>query len=609
MSDTSPVFEFGTFVLNAPERLLLRDGRPVEMTPRAFDLLLALVSARGHLLEKEELLRTVWEGSFVEEGNVNRQISTLRRILGDAAGSGQFIETVPKRGYRFIAPVRQIQVAEVVNFSAVLETPSAIHTSLEHSKDALRDASLTAPRRAIAVLPFKITGSHEEEDEYLGVGLADALVTRLSNVRELVVRPTSAVARYSSPAQDILEAGRELRVSAVLDGRVQRASGRVRVTVQLVSVDEGATLWAEKFDERWTDIFTLQDSISEQAAAALTVRLTQAEREGLRKHGTESPEAFQAYLRGRACWNRFVEEDLRKAVEFFQLAIESDPAYALAHCGVADCYNFVGLHGVLQPSVAFSKAKAAAQRALEIDDTLAEGHTPLGYVAFFYDWDWVAAETAFRRAIILNPSYATAHHLYAFMLTAMGRHEEALAEGHKAQLIDPLSLLINDAIGFCHWNARRFDLAEAQCHKTIARDPAFFMARYGLSMTYAHTGRYEEGIEEGRIIARLSNDSPLALATLGHACAVGGREGEAVELLERLTRMSRLGYVPPYYMATVCVGLGRADEAIEFLDKGVECRDGWLAWLGVEPRFDSLRQDPRFRDILRRIGLPEISQK
>jgi len=376
------------------------------------------------------------------------------------------------------------------------------------------------------------------------------------------------------------------------------------VTVQLVSVEEGATLWAEKFDERWTDIFTLQDSISEQAAAALTVRLTREEREGLRKHGTESPEAFQAYLRGRSCWNRFVEEDLRKAVEFFQLAIEFDPSYALAHCGVADCYNFVGLHGVLQPSVAFSKAKAAAERALEIDDALAEGHTPLGFAAFFYDWDWRGAESAFRRAIRLNPSYGTAHHLYAFMLTALGRHEDALAEIRKAKEVDPLSLLINDAMGFCHWNARRFDLAEEQCHRTIARDPDFFMARYGLAMTYAHTGRHEEGIEEARVAARLSHDSPLALATLGHACAVAGREREAGELLERLTRMTQLGYVPPYYLATVCVGLGRADDAIAFLEKAVECRDGWVTWLGVEPRFDPLRQDPRFQNVLRRIGLP-----
>jgi DNA-binding winged helix-turn-helix (wHTH) protein/tetratricopeptide (TPR) repeat protein len=599
MPSPTPVFEFGSFVLNAPERLLLREGRPVEMTPRAFDLLLALVSARGHLLEKEELLRTVWEGSFVEEGNVNRQISTLRRILGDAAGSGQFIETVPKRGYRFIAPVRQIQVEVAAHFDSL----AAIHTSFDRPKDS----APASTRRAIAVLPFKLTGAVEDDDEYLGLGLADALVTRLSNVRELVVRPTSAVARYSSPEQDVIEAGRELRVSAVLDGRVQRAAGRVRVTVQLVSVEEGATLWAEKFDERWTDIFTLQDSISEQAAAALTVRLTREEREGLRKHGTENPEAFQAYLRGRSCWNRFVEEDLRKAVEFFQLAIEFDPSYALAHCGVADCYNFVGLHGVLQPSVAFSKAKAAALRALEIDDTLAEGHTPLGFADFFYEWDWAGAESAFRRAIRLNPSYATAHHLYSFMLNALGRHEEALAEIRRAREIDPLSLLINDAMGFCHWNARRFDLAEAQCHKTIARDPAFFMARYGLAMTYAHTGRYEEGIEEARVAARLSNDSPLALATLGHACAVAGRAREAEELLERLARMSRLGYVPPYYLATVCVGLGRADESIEFLEKAIECRDGWVTWLGVEPRFDPLRADTRFRDILRRIGLPEIS--
>ncbi|MDT7806913.1 MAG: hypothetical protein QOJ70_726 [Acidobacteriota bacterium] len=596
----TPVFEFDSFVLNPPERLLLHEGRPIVISPRVFDLLLALVNARGHLLEKDELLRTVWEGSFVEEGNVNRQISTLRRILGDAAGSARFIETVPKRGYRFVAPVRQLPSEEsVAAFDA-----NEIHTSAERSIESARVESPTKTRRVIAVLPFKVAGSCEADGEYLGIGLADALITRLSNVRELVVRPTSAAARYSSPEQDILEAGRELRASAVLDGRVQRADGRIRVTVQLVSVEEGATLWAEKFDESWTDIFAVQDSISERVAEALTVRLSREERDGLTKHGTESPEAFQAYLRGRSYWNRFVEEDLRRAVEFFQLAIEIDPTYALAHCGVADCYNFVGLQGVLPPVVAFSKAKAAAARALEIDPTLAEAHTPLGYVAFYYDWDWAGAESEFRRAIRLNPGYATAHHLFSFALSALGRYEEALAEVRKAQEIDPFSLLINDATGFCYWNARRYEQAAAQCHKTIARDPGFFMARYGLAMTYAHTGRHAEGVEQARIAARLSNESPLALATLGHACAAAGHMEEAAGLLERLKAMSRLGYIPPYYMATVSVGMNRPDEAIEFLEKSFECRDGWLTWLGVEPRFDPLREDPRFQNLLRRIGLP-----
>ena len=601
MKHAPHIFEFGSYVLNPPERLLLREGTPVEVPPKVFDLLLALVSRGGHLLEKDEILRTVWGGSFVEEGNVNRQISTLRRILGDASDSGRYIETVPKRGYRFVAPVRQLPPegarADAASFGA---SPALVGAALPAEAGAARPA-----RKAIAVLPFKITGACEPGGEYLGVGLADALITRLSNIRELVVRPTSAVARYSSAEQDIIEAGRELRVSAVLDGRVQLAGERLRVTVQLVGVEEGATLWGEKFDERWTDIFTVQDSISEQVARSLTVKLTREEREGLVKHGTESLEAFQLYLRGRGCWNRFVEEDLRRAVEFFQLAIEIDPTYALAHCGVADCYSFVGINGVLPPSVTFSKAKAAAERALQIDPALAEAYTPLGFVDFYYEWDWAGAESKFRRAIKLNPSYATARHFFSFTLSALGRFEEALAEVRRALEVDPLSPLINAALGFCYWNGRRYDLAAESCHKVIARDPDFFMARYGLAMTYAHTGRHEEGIAEARVAARVSSESPLSLATLGHAYAVAGLRPEAEGLLERLKEISRRRYVPPYFMATVCVGMGRGREALEFLEKGFECRDGWLTWLGVEPRFDPLRRDPRFKSLLRRIGLPQ----
>lgn len=608
------IFEFGSYVLNPPERLLLREGTPVEVPPRVFDLLLALVSRGGHLLEKEELLRTVWQDSFVEEGNVNRQISTLRRILGDGSESGRYIETVPKRGYRFVAPVRQ-RLPEEARDGAGL--PAGRTSSVAASSLPSEAETFTAPatsstasrpaRRAIAVLPFKVAGVPEEDGEYLGVGLADALVTRLCNIRELVVRPTSAVARYCSPDEDILEAGRELRVSAVLDGRVQRAGERLRVTVQLVGVEEGATLWAEKFDERWTDIFTVQDSISEQVARALTVKLTREEREGLTKHGTESLEAFQLYLRGRSRWNRFAESELRRAVEFFQLAIEIDPSYALAHCGVADCYNFVGIYGVLPPSLAFSKTKAAAERALQIDPALAEAYTPLGFADFYYDWEWASAESKFRRAIQLNPGYVTAHHHFSFMLSALGRYEEALSEVRRALEVDPLSPLINIALGFCHWNGRRYEQAEAQCLRTIARDPDFFMARYGLAMTYAHTGRHEEGINEARAAARVSGDSPLALATLGHAYAVAGLHAEAAETLERLKEFALRRYVPPYFMATVCVGMGREREALEFLERGFEGRDGWLTWLGVEPRFDPLRQDSRFQDLLRRVGLPRSS--
>lgn len=600
----SQIFEFGSYVLNPPERLLLREGRPVEVPPKVFDLLLALVSRGGHLIEKEELLRTVWEGSFVEEGNINRNISTLRRILGDEAGASRFIETVPKRGYRFVAPVRQFGFSPDAGPATIHTTP--VHVAHETNAPEARGAR--AARRAIAVLPFKLTGSCEPDGEYLGLGLADALVTRLCNIRELVVRPTSAVARYSSPSEDIIEAGRELKVSAVLDGRVQRAEGRVRVTVQLVSVEEGATLWAEKFDERWTDIFTVQDSISEQVARALTVKLTSEEREGLVKHGTESLEAFQLYLRGRSHWNRFAEGELRRAVEFFQLAIEIDPSYALAHCGVADCYNFVGIYGVLPPSLAFSKAKAAAERALQIDPALAEAYTPLGFADFYYGWDWAGAESKFRRGIGLNPGYVTAHHHFSFMLSALGRYEEALAELSRALEVDPLSPLINIALGFCHWNGRRYGEAEEQCHKTLARDPDYFMARYGLAMTYAHTGRHAEGIAEGKEAAHVSNENPLALATLGHAYAVAGLAREAEELLGRLREMARQRYVPPYFMATVCTGMGRRDEAFEFLEAGFEGRDGWLTWLGVEPRFDQLRDDPRFDDLLRRIGLPQAKQ-
>ncbi len=577
------VYEFGPFRLDAPERLLLRDGEPLLLAPKAFDTLLVMVANRGRILRKDDLLKAVWPETTVEESNLSQYVSALRKVLGDDPNGHRYIETVPKLGYRFVAPVESLEAHE--------------------SRASERMASESNVLRSMAVLPFKNLGS-EVGDEYLGLGIADAIITRLGNLRLLIVRPTSSVRKYTSLTLDPVVAGRELRVEAVLEGSIQRCDERIRVTVQLVNVRDEAPLWAEKFDVPFRDIFTVEDSTSEQVADALILKLSREEKKGLAKRYTENIEAYQLYLKGRYYWNQRSSGGLKKAIESFRQAINKDPVYALAYAGLADCYNLHSHYGELSPRECFPKAKAASTKALEIDDEMAEAHTSLAFVTAWHEWDWLGAEKEFRRALELNPNYATAHHWYALYLTAQGRGSEALKEVTRAQEIDPLSLAINRDVGFVyHFGTRQCELAIEQFLKTLEMDPTFWSARWHLGLAYEQKGMYEAAIAELKQALNLAGDRSWILGELGYAYAVSGRRKEAEKVLRELRERSQERYVSAYEIALIYAGLEAKDEAFAWLEKAYLERSYALIHLKVEPMLDSLRPDSRFADLLQRIGL------
>jgi TolB-like protein len=467
-------------------------------------------------------------------------------------------------------------------------------------------ASTPVPVRSLAVLPFKPLVA-AARDEYLELGLADALITRLSIVRQLVVRPTSSIVKYAAAGSDPLRAGRELGVDAVLDASVQRAGDRVRITVRLLRVADGTALWANTFDQRQsTDVFNVETVVSERLTETLMLTLSAEEKNRLNRRDTPSPEAYQLFLRGRYCWSKRTEEWLTKAVGFFQRAIESDPAYALAYVGLADAYTHLALVNVggLPPREAFPKAKDAALKALAIDRGLAEAHAALGFVALHYDWDPAAAERELQQAIDLKPQYAPAHMWYGENLSTLGRHDEAIGEATRADEIEPASLDISRGVGARLYQARRYDKAIEQLRKTLELDPTHDQTRYILGLTYVAAARFDEGIRELTQSVGLSGGSPTTLGALGYAYARAGRNDDARNTIEELTALSKRRYVSPYNIALIYAGLRDDDQAFGWLERAYAERSSRLTYLRVLPEFDGLRSDRRFGALLRRIGLP-----
>jgi TolB-like protein/Flp pilus assembly protein TadD len=509
---TTRIYEFGGFRLDSRARRLLRDGQSVDVPAKAFDALLALVEHCGRLVEKDELMRWLWPDTIVEEANLTQTIFVLRKALGEAPGVHQYIATIPRRGYQFVAPVLE---------QPALETPATPRSSVQV--------------RSLAVLPFTSLGP-EGGDQYLGLGITDALITRLGNIHQIVVRPTSAVRRYVGAPRDAVTAGRELDVEAVLEGSVQREGDRVRVSVQLVSVKSAAPVWGERFDERFADIFALEDSISARIAGALAENLTGEEQRRLTRRYTEDPGAHEYYLKGRLHWNRRTANDLKKAIAHFERAVAQDAGYALAYSGLADCYTLLGSAGYdAEPAgEAFSQARTAALRALDIDQDLAEAQTSLGLVRFRLDWDWVGAESAFRRAIECNRGYASAPHFLSLLLSALERTDEAIASIGRARELDPLSLTIGTAVGRVHHFARQYDRAIEACRKVLEMEPAFPGAHVDLGLAYLQQSMFDEAIVELRQGLTLSAGRSIALAVLGYAYALAGDRGEAVNVLDQL---------------------------------------------------------------------------
>ncbi len=456
--------------------------------------------------------------------------------------------------------------------------------------------------QSIAVLPFKTLGGNQV-DEYLGVGLTDSLITRLSAVKQVSVKPTSAVLKYGRPDQDPIAAGRDLGVDAVLEGSVRKSGDRIRVTVQLVSVETGAQLWADAFDEKVSDVFTVEDRVSMRVTSTLRLRLTEEERRRLVKRATGSTEAYEMYLKGRSYWSKRTPDTLMKSTEYFDKAIALDPNFALAYAGLADSYALLGsrLYGVLPPVETMPRAKRAAVKALELDDTLAEAHASLGLVRLRYDWDWPGAEQSFKRAIELNPQYAPAYQWLSDYFMMMGRSDESIAEMKLAREADPSSTILNSVASVPHYYARQYDRAINECRKSLEKDQDSYIAHLIMALSYAEKGMYDEAlaaIQKGVPGLGAAGESSMA-----YLYAISGRRVEAIKAIEKLKQSSKQTYIAPTQVALIYSGLRDADNTLEWLERGYQDKVTAMIYIKVDPKYDWLRSHPRFIDLMRRMKL------
>jgi DNA-binding winged helix-turn-helix (wHTH) protein/TolB-like protein/Tfp pilus assembly protein PilF len=625
--DSKHFYEFGRFRIDTAKRLLLRDQEIVSLTPKVFDMLLTLVESSGEVVTKDSLMKKVWPDTFVEEGNLTQNISQLRKALGEGQNGRQYIETVARRGYRFVAPVHEGWNGS--KSADQLESTSVAHARQRSSSDnglsmsrsifagihssrafygvivlllfatagfiyfarANKPADSSNVIESIAVLPF-VNEASDTDAEYFSDEVTESLINNLSQLPKLRVVPRSVVLSYKGHEADPRKIGRDLNVRAVLTGRVHRRGDTLSIQVDLVDVANVSQMWGQHYDRRVSDLLLVQEDISRDIFENLRVKLSVEEQKQL--------DAYSLYLKGRNYWNKRTEDGLLQGIEYFKKAIEVDQSYAPAYAGLADCYNMLVVYGINQPREAFPKAKEAATKALSIDSSLAEARTSLAFIK--HRWDWSPdAEKEFQLAIKSKPAYAPAHQWYSSYLVAMGRFDEAIAEAKRAQELEPLSFISNSHIGWILYFAGRYDEAIEHCKKLLDVDPSFFPARRYLGLVYEQKGMYKEAIAEFQQASKLSG-SPLMMSLLAHAYAVSGNKGEAERLLVELGQQ-RQRYVSPYTVATIYAGLGAKDEAFKWLEKAFEERDIWLMNLRVDPLFKNLRSDHRFSELLGRIGL------
>jgi len=575
------IYEFDDFRVDPGRRLLLEgDGRPLPLTPKAFDTLIYLVQHSDVVLGKETLMRAIWGETAVEENNLNQCISALRRALGEKRAEHRYIVTVPGRGYRFVAPVTK-------------RKPPVIASSAE-----------SIP--SIAVLPFQPLAPNNR-DEALEMGMADTLIARLSSIRDVVVRPISSIRKYADLKQDVLAAGRELGVESVLEGSLQRQGKRVRVTVRLLNVSNGASLWAGTFDDEMTDIFALQDAISERVAQALSLELSKEDQSRLVKHYTQSTRAYQLYLKGRYYWWKNSPEEFNKSRDYFHRAVEEDPSYALGYCGLNSFYGYGAAWGIMPPDEGWPKAEWAVTKALELDDQLAEAHLDLAALKMVYYLDWVGTEREAKRAIELSPGFDEIHYAYSFFLLVMRRFREAIAEGKRALACNPFSLRISQHLGYALYCARSYDEAIQQYQKAIELDHNDASVREALGDIYERKGQYQEAVEQWTKAALLANDAEL-VAPLRAANTSGAFDkvvrAVAAKRLERLQSSRDSGaYVPAIKFAREHLRAGHPEEALKWLTRACEERNVYSLLIASDPFYDPLRADKRFAKLLRRMKL------
>ncbi|HKC63130.1 MAG TPA: tetratricopeptide repeat protein [Pyrinomonadaceae bacterium] len=579
------IYEFGRFRLDVGNRILLSGDRSIHLTEKVFNILLLLVERSGHLVTKEELMEQVWPDSVVEENNLTVSMSALRKALSERHEESRYIETVSKRGYRFIAAVQKTIDPGIVS---------------DRQQESETHSPLGAATTTLAVLPL-LNVSDDPNLEYLSDGITESIINALSKLPQLKVLARSTMFRYKHADIDPLEVGRQLDAHALLAGRILHIDEKLIVKLELINIKEGSQIWGEQYKRKPADIFEVQEEISQEVSEKLKLRLTGDQRRQLTKPYTEDIEAYHLYLKGRYFWNKRTGEALKIAIDFFQQAITKDPDYSLAYTGLADSYAIIPYYSNLPPKPAFEEAKSAIDKALEIDDTLAEAHASLGYVKEYYEWDWTGAGKEYQRAIELNPNYATAHQWYGMYFMKLGRFEEATRELRQALRFDPRSLIINADLGLPFCFKGQYEEAIEQYRKILDVDQNFIWARFFLGWAYERSGRFAEAIEEFRN-AKLIDDRPEVSAMMGHTYAVAGKRNEARKILNILAKLSKRHYISPYYIALIFAGLDERESAFGWLEKAYSDRSEWLVWLKVDPRFDGLRSDPRFTGLLRRIG-------
>ncbi|HZV87505.1 MAG TPA: winged helix-turn-helix domain-containing protein [Candidatus Binatus sp.] len=623
--ETLRLYEFGPFRLDPTERKLLRGNEMVALTPKAFDTLHLLVRNSGRVLEKDELISMLWPDTFVEEGSLSNHIFLLRKALGEDPG---FIETVPRRGYRFVGAVRQFPVAPAAHLEKPPEVGAPIIASLPararrywRSRAALGIAAVTvlaslaaagwfyefAARGeaidSLAVLPF-VNANGDPNTEYLSDGITESLINSLSQLPNLKVMSRDSAFRFKGKEADPQTVGRELNVRAIFKGKVTQRGDTLNISAELINARDGSHIWGQQYDRKLADMVTLREEIAREMASALRVHLTGAEEKRLTKSYTANPEAYQDYLKGRYWWNKTTVGGFDKGIEYFQQAVAKDPTYALAYSGLADCYSSLADFGVVPAKEGYLRAKDAALKAVELDDALAEAHGSLALIKSSYDWDWSGADREIRRAIELNPSYADAHRLHAEVLWQTGRLNEAIAETKRILELDPISLGNNVDLGVEYFLARQYDQVISQERKVLELDPNYIEAYYFRGISYLKKSMLEEGkadLEKGLAIAPASE---VALTGVGYGYAVTGRRAEAHRVLDKLNELSKRQYVSPIWRVKIYAGLEEKDKAFEWLEKAYEDHSiVSVGYIKTNPMFDPLRSDPRFADLLRRTNL------
>ena len=561
---------FGQFEIDEKTGELRKGGTKIRLQEQPLQILQLLLEHPGEIVTREELRKRVWPtDTFVDfDHGINNAIKRLREALGDTAETPRYVETLPRRGYRFVGKIQ----------------------SNDHRV------------RSLAVLPLENL-SRDPEQEYFADGLTEALITSLAKISALRVISRTTAMHYKGVHRPLPEIARELGVETVVEGTVLRSGDRVRISAQLINASSDMHLWADSYDRDLRDILVLQSEVARAIAKEIQITLTPREQVQLTQARPVNPEAYEAYLKGRYYWDKRRPDAIKRGAEYFQQAIEKDPTYAAAYAGLADSAGAAGFWGFAPPAETYARAKLAAQKSLEIEDT-SEAHTSLGFAFLHYDWDFAAAEKEFQRAIELNANYATAHQWYGHYFGYSGRFEQFFEEATRALQLDPLSLIINTSYAAVFWVGRQWDRAIEHCHKAMELDPSFVGLRWMLANVYEGKGMYAEAISQRQRAVELSGGAPVFVAGLGGTYAAAGDKPEALRIMRQLQELSKSHYVMSYWIALLHTSPEEKDVAFHWLEKAYEERSATLALIKVDPRLDFLRSDPRFDDLVRRMNLP-----